>query len=104
MVDYAMMSRNVRGFMSLFHCSKPVVCNVHDLCGSGTDMALCSDLLVIAADAKIGYPPARVWGSPTTALWAQRIGLSARRGCCSPVIRSQAQRRSSGSGPSRRAG
>jgi enoyl-CoA hydratase len=41
----------------------------------GTDMALCSDLLVIADDAKIGYPPARVWGSPTTALWAMRIGI-----------------------------
>jgi enoyl-CoA hydratase len=40
----------------------------------GTDMALCSDLLVIAQDAKIGYPPARVWGSPTTALWAHRVG------------------------------
>jgi enoyl-CoA hydratase len=37
-------------------------------------MALCSDLLVIAADAKIGYPPARVWGSPTTSLWAHRLG------------------------------
>ena len=37
-------------------------------------MALCSDLLVIAHDAKIGYPPARVWGSPTTSLWAQRLG------------------------------
>jgi enoyl-CoA hydratase len=40
----------------------------------GTDLALCSDLLVIAADAKIGYPPARVWGSPTTALWAYKLG------------------------------
>jgi enoyl-CoA hydratase/carnithine racemase len=75
MVDYAMMSRNVRGFMSLFHCGKPVVCKVHGFCvAGGTDMALCSDLLVIAEDAKIGYPPARVWGSPTTALWAHRIG------------------------------
>jgi enoyl-CoA hydratase len=75
MVDYAMMSRNVRGFMSLFHCSKPVVCRVHGFCvAGGTDMALCSDLLVIAEDAKIGYPPARVWGSPTTALWAHRVG------------------------------
>jgi enoyl-CoA hydratase len=37
-------------------------------------MALCSDLLVVAANAKIGYPPARVWGSPTTALWAHRLG------------------------------
>ncbi len=74
-VDYAMMSRNVRGFMSLFHCGKPVVCKVHGFCvAGGTDMALCSDLLVIAADAKIGYPPARVWGSPTTAMWAYRLG------------------------------
>jgi enoyl-CoA hydratase len=75
MVDYAMMSRNVEGFMSLFRCGKPVVCRVHGFCvAGGTDMALCSDLLVIAEDAKIGYPPARVWGSPTTALWAHRIG------------------------------
>jgi enoyl-CoA hydratase len=75
MVDYAMMSRNVRGFMSLFHCGKPVVCKVHGFCvAGGTDLALCADLLVIAEDAKIGYPPARVWGSPTTALWAHRIG------------------------------
>lgn len=75
MVDYAMMSRNVRGFMSLFHAGKPVVCRVHGFCvAGGTDMALCSDLLVIAEDAKIGYPPARVWGSPTTALWAHRVG------------------------------
>jgi enoyl-CoA hydratase len=75
MVDYAMMRRNVRGFMSLFHADKPVVCKVHGFCvAGGTDMALCSDLLVIAADARIGYPPARVWGVPTTSLWAHRIG------------------------------
>jgi enoyl-CoA hydratase len=75
MVDYAMMSRNAQGFMSLFHCGKPVVCKVQGFCvAGGTDIALCSDLLVIAEDAKIGYPPARVWGSPTTALWAHRVG------------------------------
>lgn len=74
-VDFQMMSRNVRGFMSLFHANKPVVCKVQGFCvAGGTDMALCSDLLVIAEDAKIGYPPARVWGSPTTAVWAFRIG------------------------------
>ena len=74
-IDYQMMSRNVRGFMSLFHCDKPVVCKVHGFCvAGGTDMALCSDLLVIEDVAKIGYPPARVWGVPTTALWAHRIG------------------------------
>ena len=76
MVDYAMMSRNVKGFMSLFHGEKPVLCKVHGFCvAGGTDMALCSDLLVIEDKAKIGYPPARVWGSPTTAIWAYRIGI-----------------------------
>lgn len=75
-VDYAMMARNVRGFMSLFYSDKPVVCKVHGFCvAGGTDMALCSDLLVIEDAAKIGYPPARVWGVPTTALWVHRIGL-----------------------------
>ena len=75
MVDYAMMSRNVKAFMSLFECSKPVVCKVHGFCvAGGTDLALCSDLLLIAQDAKIGYPPARVWGSPTTSMWAHRLG------------------------------
>jgi enoyl-CoA hydratase len=73
--DFQMMSRNVRGFMSLFHSEKPVVCKVHGYCvAGGTDMALCSDLLVVADDAKIGYPPARVWGVPTTALWAYKLG------------------------------
>lgn len=75
-VDYQMMSRNVRGFMSLFHSDKPVVCKVHGFCvAGGTDLALCSDLLLIEDDAKIGYPPARVWGTPTSALWAYRIGV-----------------------------
>jgi enoyl-CoA hydratase len=74
--DFQMMWRNVQGFMSLFHSDKPVLCKVHGYCvGGGTDMALCADLVAAAADAKIGYPPARVWGSPTTALWAYRVGM-----------------------------
>lgn len=74
-VDYQMMSRNVRGFMSLFFSDKPVVCKVHGFCvAGGTDLALCADLLLVEDRAKIGYPPARVWGVPTTGLWAHRLG------------------------------
>ncbi len=73
--DYQMMSRNLRGFMSLFHSEKPAICKVHGYCvAGGTDMALCSDLMVVEDRAKIGYPPARVWGVPTSALWAYRVG------------------------------
>ncbi|MCA9662089.1 MAG: crotonase/enoyl-CoA hydratase family protein, partial [Myxococcales bacterium] len=76
MLDYAMMSRNLRGFMSLFHSDKPVLVKIHGFCvGGGSDMALCADLLVVADDAKIGYPPARVWGCPTSAMWVYRIGM-----------------------------
>ena len=76
MVDYAMMRRNVDGFMSLFRSEKPVICKIQGFCvGGGTDLALCCDLIVIDERAKIGYPPARVWGAPTTALWVSRVGI-----------------------------
>jgi enoyl-CoA hydratase len=53
-----------------------VIAQVHGFCvGGGTDFALCSDLIVCAEDCRIGYPPARVWGSPTTMMWTYRLGL-----------------------------
>jgi enoyl-CoA hydratase len=74
--DFVGMSDNVRCFMTLWHSRKPVIAQVHGWCvGGGTDLALCSDLILAATDAQIGYPPARVWGSPTSALWAYRLGM-----------------------------
>ena len=74
--DYQGMSRNVRVFMSLWESPKPVIAQVHGWCvGGGTDMALCGDLIYVADDAQIGYPPARVWGEPTTVMWVYRLGL-----------------------------
>ncbi len=74
--DYLGMSRNVRAFMSLWESPKPVIAQVHGWCvGGGTDMALCSDLIYVAEDAQIGYPPARIWGEPTTVMWVYRLGL-----------------------------
>jgi enoyl-CoA hydratase len=75
-LDYQAMSRYVSSYMSLWRSPKPVIAQVHGFCvGGGTDFALCSDLIVCAEDCRIGYPPARVWGSPTTAMWMYRIGL-----------------------------
>jgi enoyl-CoA hydratase len=74
--DYQTMSRFVRAYMRLWESPKPVIVQVHGFCvGGGTDFALCSDLIVCAEDAYIGYPPARVWGSPTTSMWVYRLGL-----------------------------
>ena len=77
MEDLRMMSRYVFDtYMALWRSPKPVVAQVHGFCvGGGTDFALCSDLIVCAEDCRIGYPPARVWGSPTTAMWTYRLGL-----------------------------
>jgi enoyl-CoA hydratase len=76
MADLAMMSRFVDTYMALWRSPKPVIAQVHGFCvGGGTDFALCSDLIVCAEDCRIGYPPARVWGSPTTAMWTYRLGL-----------------------------
>ena len=75
MLDYQMMSRFVRGFASLMRADKPTVVKIHGYCvAGGTDIALHADLMVAAADAKIGYPPTRVWGIPAAGLWAHRIG------------------------------
>jgi enoyl-CoA hydratase len=75
MVDYAMMSRFNRGFASLLHANKPTVAKLHGYCvAGGSDIALFADLIVAAADTKIGYPPTRVWGVPAAGMWAHRVG------------------------------
>jgi enoyl-CoA hydratase len=74
-IDYGFMSRNTDYFMSLWRSLKPTIAKVRGYAvAGGSDIALCCDLVVMAEDAKIGYPPARVWGCPTTAMWAFRVG------------------------------
>ncbi|MCV7386272.1 crotonase/enoyl-CoA hydratase family protein [Mycolicibacter longobardus] len=75
MIDYQMMSRFVRGFASLMYADKPTVVKIHGYCvAGGTDIALHADQVIAASDAKIGYPPTRVWGVPAAGLWAHRLG------------------------------
>jgi enoyl-CoA hydratase len=74
-LDLRWMGRNTGDFMSLWHSRKPTIAKVRGFAvAGGSDIALACDLVVMAEDARIGYPPARVWGCPTTALWVYRIG------------------------------
>jgi len=74
-VDYRRMADDTACFMSLWRSYKPVICKVHGVAiGGGSDMALCSDITMMATDAKIGYPPVRVWGCPQTSMWVYRVG------------------------------
>jgi enoyl-CoA hydratase len=75
MIDYQGMSYNTNQFMSIWRSFKPVICKVHGYAvAGGSDIALCADQIVMAEDAMIGYPPARLWGCPTTAMWVYRLG------------------------------
>ncbi|MQA13195.1 MAG: crotonase/enoyl-CoA hydratase family protein [Pseudonocardiaceae bacterium] len=73
--DYREMKRNTDDFATLWHSLKPTICQVHGhAVAGGSDIALSCDLVVMADDARIGYPPARVWGCPTTGMWVYRLG------------------------------
>jgi enoyl-CoA hydratase len=75
MVDFNMMYKNTQDFMSLWRSTKPTIAKVRGFAvAGGSDIALCCDFVVMATDARIGYPPARVWGCPTTAMWVYRLG------------------------------
>lgn len=74
--DYLMMRECTDCYAALFHSHKPTIAQVHGAAAAGgSDIALSCDLVVMADDARIGYPPARVWGCPTTAMWAHRVGM-----------------------------
>jgi enoyl-CoA hydratase len=74
--DLRVMSIFVDTFMKLWYAKKPVIAAVQGWCiGGGTDMVLCADIIIAAENATFGYPPARVWGTPTTSMWVYRMGL-----------------------------
>lgn len=73
--DYRHMKQNTDDFFSLWRSLKPTICKVQGYAvAGGSDIALSCDMLIMAEDAQIGYPPARVWGCPTTAMWVFRLG------------------------------
>ena len=75
MKDYKVMRRFTDDMLSLWRSYKPTICRVHGYAiAGGSDMALACDLVVMEEDARIGYPPVRVWGCPTTAMWVYRLG------------------------------
>jgi len=75
MLDYRRMKANTDDFTTLWRCNKPTIAKVHGYAvAGGSDIALCCDLIVMADDAKIGYPPTRVWGCPSTGMWVHRLG------------------------------
>lgn len=74
-LDFQGMWKNTQDFMSLWRSTKPTIARVHGAAvAGGSDIALACDFLIMAETARIGYPPARVWGVPTPAMWVYRLG------------------------------
>lgn len=74
--DHQFMGNNVRRFMKIWECPKPVLGEITGWAvGGATDLVLCCDLLYMAGDAHIGYAPSRIFGTPTTMMWVYRLGL-----------------------------
>ena len=74
--DLAFMGNNVRRFMRIWECPKPVLGEIRGWAvGGATDLVLCCDQLYMASDAYIGYAPSRIYGTPTTMMWVYRLGL-----------------------------
>jgi enoyl-CoA hydratase len=74
--DYRLISSFVDVYLKLWYAAKPTIAAVQGWCvAGGTDLVLCADLIVAGEGATFGYPPARVWGTPTTPMWVYRIGF-----------------------------
>src|SRR5665811_155306 len=55
----------VEGWFSIWDLAKPVVAQVHGYClAGGTELATACDIVYVADDAQIGYPPVRLMSPP----------------------------------------
>jgi enoyl-CoA hydratase len=59
----------------MFDLHKPVIAKVHGNClAGGTDLALGCDMVIVAEDARIGFPATRANGSPPNHMWIYHCG------------------------------
>lgn len=69
------LERAQRLRMALFDMHKPVLAQVHGYClAGGTDVALLCDMVIVADDAIIGFPPARAQGALPNQMWVYNVG------------------------------
>jgi enoyl-CoA hydratase len=73
--DTWQLERAQRMRMAIFDMHKPVIAQVHGHClAGGTDVALLCDMVIVAEDAKIGFPPARDLGALPNNMWLYNAG------------------------------
>jgi enoyl-CoA hydratase len=66
----------LEGWFEIMDLSIPVIAQVHGFClAGGTELAAACDLVYVASDAQIGYPPVRSMSSPDMAWHVWLMGM-----------------------------
>jgi enoyl-CoA hydratase len=66
----------VEGWFSIWDLAKPVVAQVHGYClAGGSELATACDLVFVAEDAQIGYPPVRLMSPPDMQYHPWLVGM-----------------------------
>jgi enoyl-CoA hydratase len=74
--DGAWARHVLQGWFELMDLATPLVAQVHGWClAGGTELASACDLVYVADDAQIGYPPVRLMSSPDMAWQPWLLGL-----------------------------
>ncbi|MEO8804457.1 MAG: crotonase/enoyl-CoA hydratase family protein [Burkholderiaceae bacterium] len=69
------LERTLEQRMRIFDLHKPVIAKIHGNClAGGTDIAFLCDMVVAAADTRIGFPATRANGTPPTQFWLAHVG------------------------------
>ncbi|MDP7225199.1 MAG: enoyl-CoA hydratase-related protein [SAR202 cluster bacterium] len=67
----------VNGWWVIWELAKPVVAQVHGWCLAGaSELASMCDILFVADDAQLGYPPVRALSSPDTMYFPWKMPMS----------------------------
>jgi len=68
----------VDGWFTIWDLGKPVIAQVHGYClAGGSELAACCDLVYVAEDARIGYPPTRLMSPPDNQFHPWFMGMRA---------------------------
>ncbi len=74
--DGAWARHVVHGWFEMWDMATPLIAQVHGYClAGGTELASACDLVYVAADAQIGYPPVRLMSPPDMAWQPWLLGM-----------------------------
>src|SRR4030081_3528635 len=66
----------VEGWFAIWDLAKPVIAEVHGYClAGGTELATACDVVYVADDAQIGYPPVRLMSPPDMQYHPWLVGM-----------------------------